>query len=82
MNKYLEIKKAFESNKNKENAVSMSKYMRNMFDFYGIPTPKRREIAIDISMPPEKSAYCSIANISAPNNRKLPGCSAELLLRI
>ena len=34
MDKYLELKKIFESNMNKENAVSMSKYMRNMFDFY------------------------------------------------
>lgn len=44
MDKYLEIKKAFESREDKENAESMSKYMRNRFDFYGIPTPKRKEV--------------------------------------
>ncbi len=44
MDKYLEIKKVFESKQNKDNAVAMSKYMRNMFDFYGFPTPKRKEI--------------------------------------
>lgn len=44
MDKYLEIKKSFESKEDKENAVAMSKYMRNMFDFYGIPTPKRKEV--------------------------------------
>ena len=47
MEKYLEIKKIFESRENKENAVAMSKYMRNMFDFYGLPTPKRKEVYND-----------------------------------
>ncbi len=44
MDKYLEIKKAFESREDKENAVAMSRYMRNLFDFYGLPTPKRKDI--------------------------------------
>ena len=43
MDKYLEIKEIFESREDKENAIAMSKYMRNMFDFYGLPTPKRKE---------------------------------------
>ena len=42
MDKYLEVKKIFESNEGKENAIYMSKYMRNMFDFYGIPAQKRK----------------------------------------
>ena len=44
MDKYLEIKKLFEQNEDKENAISMAKYMRNLFEFYGIPTPKRKKI--------------------------------------
>ena len=47
MNKYLEIKKIFELKEDKENAIAMSKYMRNMFDFYGLPTPKRKEVYND-----------------------------------
>ena len=47
MDKYLEIKKLFESKEDKENAIAMSKYMRNMFDFYGFSTPKRKEIYND-----------------------------------
>ncbi|MCH5197480.1 MAG: DNA alkylation repair protein [Oscillospiraceae bacterium] len=43
MDKYLEIKKMLEALEDKENSAAMSKYMRNMFDFYGIPTPKRKE---------------------------------------
>ena len=43
MDKYLEIKKLFESKEDKENAIAMSKYMKNMFDFYGLSTPKRKK---------------------------------------
>lgn len=44
MDKYLGIKKILEAREDKENAIAMSKYMRNLFDFYGLPTPKRKEI--------------------------------------
>lgn len=44
MDKYLKIKVVFENKEDKENAIAMSKYMRNMFKFYGLPTPKRKEI--------------------------------------
>ncbi len=41
--KFQEIKGIFEAKEDKENAVSMSKYMRNLFDFYGISSPERRK---------------------------------------
>ena len=44
MNKYNEIKKKFEAIENKGNAIIMAKYMRNMFDFYGIQTPERKAV--------------------------------------
>lgn len=44
MNKYQEIKKMFELKEDKENSIAMAKYMRNQFEFYGIPTPKRKAI--------------------------------------
>ncbi len=44
MEKYNQIKKLFEENKNNEQAEQMSKYMRNQFLFYGIKTPLRRTI--------------------------------------
>ena len=47
MDKYLEIKKRFEAKEDKENAAAMSKYMRNLFDFYGLHTPERKEIYKD-----------------------------------
>ena len=44
MDRYLEIKKQFESNRDEENAVKMAAYMRNLFSFYGLATPKRKAI--------------------------------------
>jgi len=44
MKKYLEIEKEFEKNRNEKNSVDMSKYMRNKFKYYGIKTPRRKEI--------------------------------------
>ena len=47
MDKYLEIKKLFEQNADNQNAISMAKYMRNMFVFYGIASPIRKELYND-----------------------------------
>ena len=47
MDKYLEIKKLFEQNEDKENAIVMAKYMRNLFEFYGLATPKRKKLYKD-----------------------------------
>ena len=55
MDKYFEIRKKFESLEDKEHAVSMSKYMRNLFDFYGLPTPKRKEVYKDFIKEEKKS---------------------------
>ncbi len=48
MDKYTEIRKRFEESADRENAVKMAKYMRNLFSFYGIPTPKRKKLYCDI----------------------------------
>lgn len=42
MDKYNELKEKFEANRNDENAIKMAAYMRNLFLFYGLPTPKRK----------------------------------------
>ena len=41
---FKDIKRIFELNEDKDNAISMSRYMKNNFKFYGIPSPKRKEI--------------------------------------
>lgn len=43
MDKYIILKKLFEENQDENNAFEMSKYMRNKFLFYGLPTPLRRK---------------------------------------
>lgn len=48
MDKYSEIRRRFEENEDRENAIKMAKYMRNQFAFYGIPTPKRKKLYRDI----------------------------------
>lgn len=47
MDKYNELKEKFEANRNDENAIKMAAYMRNLFLFYGLPTPKRKSIYKD-----------------------------------
>ena len=47
MDKYLEIRKRFEAREDQEAAAAMSKYMRNLFDFYGLPAPRRKEVYRD-----------------------------------
>ncbi|MCI5643343.1 MAG: DNA alkylation repair protein [Peptoniphilus sp.] len=44
MNKYRSIEEQFEKHRNEIKAISMSKYMKNKFLFFGIATPERRKI--------------------------------------
>ncbi len=44
MEKYNEIRTAFEKLADRDTARSMSSYMRGQFPFYGIPTPKRKPV--------------------------------------
>lgn len=48
MDKYLEIKERFCALENPENAITMKQYMKNHFEFYGLPTPKRRKVYQDV----------------------------------
>ncbi|MGX5376887.1 DNA alkylation repair protein [Ligilactobacillus sp. LYQ135] len=42
--RYETFKMMFEKNSNLADRIAMKKYMRNQFEFYGIKTPKRKEI--------------------------------------
>lgn len=54
---YEEIEKRFKENENQDNASQMAKYMRNKFKFYGIKTPKRRDLYKDFLKDESKNAY-------------------------
>jgi len=56
MGKYNELKKTFEENSNIENAITMSKYMRDTFKFYGIPTPARKALYKELLKKEKSSA--------------------------
>ena len=47
MDKYNKMRILFEQYSNSERAIEMSKYMRNMFKFYGIRTPIRKSLYKD-----------------------------------
>ena len=47
MDKYETLKKLFETYSNPERAISMSKYMKEQFSFYGIAAPDRRNLYKD-----------------------------------
>jgi len=55
MSKYAKIKKAFKKIENKKQAVLMSKYMRNMFSFYGLHRPERQEVYYNFIKEEKKS---------------------------
>ena len=55
MDKYTEIKKKFSQRENKAKALKMSNYMRDLFTFYGLATPQRREIYKDLLKEEKKS---------------------------
>ena len=55
MSKYTKIKKAFNKIENKEQAVLMSKYMRDMFSFYGLHRPERQSVYHDFIKEEKKS---------------------------
>lgn len=44
MDKYDEVRRVFQERQDSAKAARESAYMRNQFVFYGIPTPRRREV--------------------------------------
>lgn len=44
MEPYLALKNAFEKEQDAAYAAKMAAYMRNLFPFYGLPTPKRKAV--------------------------------------
>ena len=89
MDKYLELKEKFEANRDDENAVKMAAYMRNLFSFYGLSTPKRKAIYRDFLKSEKRkkiehigyfpTCSASILNFSL-YNLKLSSCS--ILIKI
>jgi 3-methyladenine DNA glycosylase AlkD len=85
MNFIHSLEKAFAANSNAENAVAMSKYMKNNFLFFGIKTDERRRIfkAIwnenqnEVSNDPREISL----SLYSKKERELHYCALEILIK-
>ena len=79
-----ELESAFDKNRNPENAVPMTKYMKNLFSFYGIKTDKRREIFKEICQANKKELAFHAREIAwelfNKEQRELQYCGIEILI--
>jgi 3-methyladenine DNA glycosylase AlkD len=80
-----ELEKAFNQNSNPENAVSMSKYMKNNFQFFGIKTEERRRIFKNIWTENKKEVSENTREIALflylKKERELHYCAIEILIK-
>jgi len=80
-----QLEKAFNENGNAENAVAMSKYMKNNFQFFGIKTDCRRQIYKSICHLNQKEITASPREIAlvlyAKKERELHYCALEILIK-
>ncbi|PVX47840.1 3-methyladenine DNA glycosylase AlkD [Flavobacterium sp. 103] len=85
MNFIPSLEKAFTENSNTENAVAMSKYMKNNFQFFGIKTEERRRIFKTIWTENQKEVSDNPREISlflySKKERELHYCALEILIK-
>jgi 3-methyladenine DNA glycosylase AlkD len=85
MNFISSLEKAFIENSNADNAVAMSKYMKNNFHFYGIKTDNRRQILKAIWAENQKEVTENTREIAltlfSKNERELQYCALEILIK-
>lgn len=85
MNFISSLEKAFTENSNTENAVAMSKYMKNKFSFFGIKTEDRRQIFKTIWAVNQKEVSDSPREIAillySKQERELHYCALEILIK-
>ncbi|MDR6844368.1 DNA alkylation repair protein [Flavobacterium granuli] len=85
MNFIPSLEKAFTENSNAENAVAMSKYMKNNFQFFGIKTEERRQIFKKIWIENQKEVSDNPREIAlflySKKERELHYCALEILIK-
>ena len=85
MNFIPSLEKAFTENSNTENAVAMSKYMKNNFQFFGIKTEDRRRIFKTIWAENQKEVSDNPREIAlflySKKERELHYCALEILIK-
>lgn len=85
MNFIPSLEKAFTENSNAENAVAMSKYMKNNFQFFGIKTEDRRRIFKTIWAENQNEVFDNPREIAlflySKKERELHYCALEILIK-
>jgi 3-methyladenine DNA glycosylase AlkD len=85
MNFISSLEKAFTENANTENAVAMSKYMKDNFSFYGIKTEERRWILKTVWAENQKEVFQNTRETAlllfAKKERELHYCAVEILIK-
>ncbi|WP_268846902.1 DNA alkylation repair protein [Flavobacterium aestivum] len=85
MNFISSLEKTFNDNSNAENAVAMSKYMKNNFQFFGIKTEDRRRIFKNIWTENKKEVSDNAREIAlslySKKERELHYCAMEILIK-
>jgi 3-methyladenine DNA glycosylase AlkD len=77
--------KLLKQNSNPNNAAPMKKYMRNMFEYFGIKTPQRRELLKKFinenGLPEMKELEKVLFELFSEPQRELHYCAMEILWR-
>ena len=80
-----DLETAFNKNRNPENAISMAKYMKNLFSFYGIKTVQRREILKEVCKANKDELAQNFREIAwelfNKEFRELHYCGIEILIK-
>ena len=79
------LETAFQKNSNHENAFAMSKYMRNLFPFFGIKTDDRRRLFKTIWKENQEEVWENPKEIAlelfSKKQRELHYCAIEILMK-
>jgi len=80
-----QLENTFIEKSDPENAFAMAKYMRNKFDFFGIKTPKRRQLLKEICKENEQEVATNIRSIATllfeKTQREFHYCAIEILTK-
>ncbi|CAG5080675.1 DNA alkylation repair protein [Parvicella tangerina] len=80
-----ELRKLFEENKNKEIAVGQKAYLKDLFEFYGIKTPVRREMTkpfmAKAHLPSKKEAIAIVKECWNQPEREFQMFGLDLILK-
>ncbi|MGO4818832.1 DNA alkylation repair protein [Flavobacterium sp. W22_SRS_FP1] len=80
-----QLENTFVEKSDAENAFAMAKYMRNKFDFFGIKTPKRRQLLKEIWKENEQEVATNIRSIATllfeKTQREFHYCAIEILTK-